>query len=96
MTRQSGRQLAGCLRPFTNLFECHGYGRFAAERRAAGEDFVKDQPQRVDIGSLIRGLPSACSGAIYAGVPMIAPVAVTPAAYDREIPSPSPSARRPW
>ena len=48
------------------------------ERRPAGEQFVEDGAQRVDVGG--RGQtavrPAACSGAMYDGVPRIAPVCV--------------------
>ena len=49
--------------------------RLAAERRSAGQQGVQDGAQAVDVGRRRDRLllPAACSGAMYGGVPRIAP-----------------------
>jgi hypothetical protein len=44
----------------------------------AGCELVKDTPERKQVGAVIDGLPRACSGAMYAGVPITAPLCVRP------------------
>ena len=40
---------------------------------AADEHVIEDQPEGVDVGTLIDGCPLACSGAMYSMVPITAP-----------------------
>ena len=61
--------------------------RVAPERRPAGQQRVEDRPQAVDVGrrrDRPPAGPTACSGAMYCGVPTTAPESVS---------SPSPSIR---
>ena len=57
--------------------------RVAGERQRAGENLVKNQAQRVDVGALIHGLALHLLGGQYSfGVPRMVPARVTPTMDD--------------
>jgi hypothetical protein len=60
--------------PSSAVFSIHGLQAvrgpaFAGTRGGAGQHLIEGAAERINVSAGIRGVPSRCSGAIYAGVP---------------------------
>ena len=74
-------ELAGGRRGLLDLLHEHGDLRVVVvERQPAGDEFDGDHADRVEVAVGPIASPIACSGDMYAGVPIVVPVALMPVA----------------